>query len=114
VPVEVLPGPVISHGRSWIGVAGSDLHVAQADAGVEHGGDECVAKHVRVHPCDPYAHLVGQGLQPPGSGMPVHPNTVCVAQDRPVVAAMHGAVDRAGHRRWQRDQDGLVALARGS
>jgi hypothetical protein len=31
-------------------VPGGDLDVAQVDAGVEHGGDEGVPQHVRVHP----------------------------------------------------------------
>ena len=46
--VEVLAGAVVAHGGAWVGVAGGDLHVAEADAGVEHGGDESVAKHVRA------------------------------------------------------------------
>ncbi len=47
--VEVLAGAVVAHGCSRVGVAGGDLHVAEADAGVEHGRDEGVAQHVRVH-----------------------------------------------------------------
>ena len=39
VAVQVLAGPVVSHGRARIGVAGGDLDVAQVDSGVEHGRD---------------------------------------------------------------------------
>jgi hypothetical protein len=35
---------------NWSVVAGGDLDVAQVDAGVEHGGHEGVAQHVRTHP----------------------------------------------------------------
>jgi hypothetical protein len=35
VPVEVAAGAVVAHGGAWVGVAGGDLHVAEADAGVE-------------------------------------------------------------------------------
>lgn len=46
--VDVLAGAVVAHGGSWIGVAGGVLDVAEAGAGVEHGGDERVAQHVGV------------------------------------------------------------------
>jgi hypothetical protein len=38
--VEVLAVSVVAHGGAWVGVPGGDLHLAQVDAGVEHGGDE--------------------------------------------------------------------------
>ena len=50
MPVEVLAGTVVAHGGARVGVAGGDLHVAKVDARVEHGGDEGMAQHVRVHP----------------------------------------------------------------
>jgi hypothetical protein len=34
-------------------VAGGYLDVAEADAGVEHGGHEGVSQHVRMHPWYP-------------------------------------------------------------
>ncbi len=34
--VEVLSGPVVSHGGSGVGVAGGDLHVAQVHPGVRN------------------------------------------------------------------------------
>src|SRR6266542_3384581 len=40
VAVEVLAGPVITHGRTRIGVAGGDLDGAQVHPCVEHGRDE--------------------------------------------------------------------------
>lgn len=40
VPVEVVAGAVAAHRRAWVGVAGDDLDVAEANADVEHGGDE--------------------------------------------------------------------------
>jgi hypothetical protein len=48
VAVEILAGPVVAHGGSWVGVAGGDRDVAQADAGVEYGRHERVAQHMRV------------------------------------------------------------------
>jgi hypothetical protein len=39
--VEVLAGSVVAHGGSRVGVAGGDLHVAEADAGVEPGTEQC-------------------------------------------------------------------------
>jgi hypothetical protein len=43
VAVEVAAGAVVAHGGAPIGVAGGDLHVAQAHAGVQHGGhDMCL------------------------------------------------------------------------
>ena len=83
VAVEVLAGPVVAHGGAGVGVAGGDLDVAQVDAGVEHGGDEGVAQHVRVHPRQPDPGLVGEGVQASGGGVPVHPGAASGAQDRP-------------------------------
>jgi hypothetical protein len=50
VAVEVTVGPVVAHGHTRVGVAGGDLHIAQADAGIQHGGHVDVAQHVRMHP----------------------------------------------------------------
>jgi hypothetical protein len=43
--------------------------------------------------------------------VPIHPPTGRVAQGRPLRPAFGGVLDPAGHRRWWRNQDGLVALA---
>src|SRR6266508_2997213 len=111
VAVEVLAGPIVAHRGARIGVARGDLHVAEADAGVEHGRHEGVAQHVRVHPRDPYPSGGSQVPEPSRRGMPVHPRAEGVAQDRSVGAAVDGAVDRSGHRWWQRDEHDLAALA---
>jgi hypothetical protein len=47
---RLLRAVVVAHGGARVGVSGGDLHVAQVDAGVEHGGDERVPQHVWVHP----------------------------------------------------------------
>jgi hypothetical protein len=62
-----------------VGMAGGDLHVAQVDAGVEHGGDESVPEHVRVHPCDPHAPDVGEMSETKSGGVAVHPHPSLVA-----------------------------------
>src|SRR5215213_5874021 len=46
VAVEVLADAVVAHRRSWVGVPGGDLDIAQVHAGVQHRGHVGVAKHV--------------------------------------------------------------------
>jgi hypothetical protein len=70
VPVKVFAGSVISHRGAGIGVAGGDLDVPQIDPGVEHGGDEDVAQHVRMHPRRPHHRHLGQATQPPSGAVP--------------------------------------------
>jgi len=96
VAVEVLAG-LVAHGGAWVGVAGGDLYVAQAHAGVEHGRHVGVSEHLRVHPGHPDAGAGGPVLEATGGGAPVHPGAEAVAQDRPVDAVVDGAVDRSGH-----------------
>jgi hypothetical protein len=60
VPVKVLACPVVPHGGAGVGVPRCDLHVAQVDPGVEHGGDKGVPEHVRVHPWQPHACDAGE------------------------------------------------------
>jgi hypothetical protein len=91
--------------------ASGDLHVAQADAGVEHGGDEGVAQHVRVHPRHPDPGGDRKMPEPTGRRVPVHPRPLGVAQDRTGFTALDGTVEGTGHRWWQRGQDDLAALA---
>jgi len=100
VSVEVLVGSVVAHGGAGVGVTCGDLHVPQADAGVEHGGHKRVAQHVGVHPRHPDAGGGGQVLESAGGGVAVHSDAEDVAQDRPVGAVVDGAVDRTGYRRW--------------
>jgi hypothetical protein len=52
-----------------------------------------VAEQVRMHPRDPDSCRVGQLLQPAGGRVPIQPRAVCVAQGRPAIAAVDGAVD---------------------
>lgn len=35
-----------------VGVAGNDLHIAQVNAGIRHGRDKCMSKHIRVRSGD--------------------------------------------------------------
>jgi hypothetical protein len=65
VPVQVLASPVVSHGGAWIGVPG-DSHVAKVHTGIQHGGDEGVQEHARVHPGDRDAGVFGEPVEPAG------------------------------------------------
>ena len=89
---------------------GGDLDVAEADAGIQHGGDEGMSEHVGVHPGHPDPGGLGQVLEPTGRGVPVHPGTQGVAEDRPVVVAVDSLIDGAGHRWGQGHEDDLAAL----
>ena len=81
--VEVLAGAVVADGGAWVGVAGGDLDVTEADAGVEHGGDEGVPQHVRVHPRHPDPGTGSQLLEAAGRGVPVQaPAKVFTPTDR--------------------------------
>jgi hypothetical protein len=70
-----------------------------------------VPEHVRVRPGDPHARLLCEPPEPPGSGMPVHPRTAIIEQDRADGPGTGSAVDSAADRWRQRDQDDLAALA---
>jgi hypothetical protein len=48
VPVAGDAGAVVPHRGARIGVGGGFLDVAQRDAGIERGGDECVTQRVRA------------------------------------------------------------------
>jgi hypothetical protein len=92
-------------------VAGGDLHVAEADAGVAHGYDEGVAQHVRVRPWHLDSGGRGQALEPAGRCVPVHPRAEGVTQDLASVAVVDRPVDRPGHCRRERNEDDLASLA---
>ncbi len=55
--------PSLAHRRARVGVAGSDLDVAQVNPSVEHGRDEGMAKHVWMCPGDAYARGFGEPSQ---------------------------------------------------
>jgi hypothetical protein len=111
VPVEVLAGAVVAHGGPGVGVTGGDLHVAEADAGVEHRRHERVPQHVGMRPRHPDPRDLGEVLESAGGGMPVHPPTMAVAQNRPTGAFIDGPVDGSGDRGWQRNEDDLATFA---
>jgi hypothetical protein len=68
-------------GGAWVGVAGSDLDVAQVDTGLEHGGDEGVAQRVQVHAGQVDAGALGEPAQASGGAVPVHPYPAAVEQE---------------------------------
>jgi hypothetical protein len=93
VPIEVLAGTVISHRGFRISMAGGDLDIAEADAGVEHGRDERVPQHVWMHPRYPDPGGLGQMLESAGGGVAVHAGADPVEQDRPGAPVADRAVD---------------------
>ncbi len=99
--VQVVSGAVVAHGGARVGVEGGDLDVAQVDAGVEHGGDEGVSQHVRVHPGQPDASLAGEGVQPPGGGVPVHSGAAPGPQNGTCGSLCDGMVDGSTYRWWE-------------
>ena len=93
------------------GVPGGDLDVAQVHARIERRGDEGVTEHVRVCPRNVYPGGLGQLAQAPGGGVPVHPGTAAVEQNRAARAGADRLVDRPADRGRQQDQDYLGAVA---
>jgi hypothetical protein len=111
VTVQVLAGSVITHCRAWVGVAGGNLDVAQVDSSVEHGRDECVAKHVRMSLGCLYAGSFGEPPQAACGRVPVHPGAAGVEQDRSAGARAYCLVDGPadGWRQWDEDDFGAFA-----
>jgi hypothetical protein len=62
-------------------------------------------------PADPHARSASQIPQAPSGGMPVHPGSPPVEQDRSYYPASDGAVDRPPDGRRQRHEHDLAALA---
>ena len=109
--VQVLASPVVAHRGARVGVAGGDLDVAQVDASVKYGRDECVAQHVRMCPDDLDAGRLGEAVQAAGGRVPVHPGAAAVDQDRPARPRADCPVDRPADRWRQRHQDDLGTFA---
>jgi hypothetical protein len=61
-------------------VTGGQLHVAQRDAGVEGGHDECGTQHVWVNVFEP--GLCADRLDPAVGGAWIEPSPVVASQDR--------------------------------
>jgi hypothetical protein len=104
-------GAVVTLVVPGVGVSGGDLHVAQVHAGVEHGGDEGVSQHVRVHARQLHASFLGEVPQPAGGAVPVHPSASAGYQDRSGVPVVDGAVDGTADGGWEGYEHDLVALA---
>jgi len=73
--------------------------------------NEGVPEHVRVWPGDPDPRCLGESPQAAGGGVAVHPDAATGEQDWSAGAGAGCPVDRAADRGWQRDEDGLGALA---
>src|SRR5690242_14562815 len=67
IAVQVLARSVVAHGGSRVGVPGSDLDVAEVDAGIEHGRDEGMPEHMRMGPGDLDAGGLSEVVQAAGS-----------------------------------------------
>ncbi|GAB2471225.1 hypothetical protein GCM10027030_02360 [Luteococcus sediminum] len=92
-------------------MTGGDLHVTLVNTGIEHGGDEVVAQHVRVHRGRRHPSGLCQGTQAPRREVAIHACPAGAAQDRPAGAAIHGALDGSLDRGRQWGLDNLAALA---
>jgi hypothetical protein len=64
-----------------------------------------------MRPGNRHAGLLRELPQTAGGGVPVHPGTAAVEQDRAAHPACDSAVDGPADGRRQRDQDDLAALA---
>lgn len=84
-----------------VGVTGGDLDIPEVDADIEHGRDEGMTEHMRVGPGDPDSRRIDELVQAACGGMPVHPCTAAVEQDR----SAHAGSDRPADGWRQRDQD---------
>ncbi len=108
--VEVGSRAVVSHRRARICVACSDLDVAKIDSSVKHRGHEGLPQHVRVHPVLAHARDPGNGLQPSGGAVPVHPDSSAASEHRSVKAIVDRPVEGSTHSWWQRHEGDLVAF----
>jgi hypothetical protein len=108
---RVLAGSIVAHGGARVGVAGGDLDIPEVDAGVEHGGDEGVPEHVRVHAGQLDTGVLGEPAQSSGSAVPIHARAACGQKHRAGAPLVNGALEGAAHSEWKRNEYDLVALA---
>jgi len=90
-------------------VAGRPRHVSRRAEPPQTGDGEITPFWGRFR--QPHPGSRGQVAEAAGAGVPVHPGTAPVAQQRPVLAAVDGPVDGPPDRGRQRDEDDLGALA---
>jgi hypothetical protein len=64
-----------------------------------------------VHPRQPHAGSLGEAAEASSGGVPVHPRSSRVDQDRPGRPGLDGAVDRPADRRRKRHEHEFGALA---
>jgi hypothetical protein len=87
------------------------IWTSRTDAGVEHGGDEGVPEHVRVHSSQVHAGRFGEPAQPSGGAVPVHAGGGGGQQDRSAGPVVDGSFQRASDGGWERYEYDFVALA---
>jgi hypothetical protein len=80
-------------------VARRDLHIAEVDPDIEHGGDKGAPQHVRVHPRKSDSGLLGEAPQPPCGAVSVHPCAARGEQDRACGPFVDGSLEGAADRR---------------
>jgi hypothetical protein len=111
VAVKSLAGAVVAHHGARVGVAGCDLDVPQVHSGVQNGGDEGMAEHMRVWPGDADPSGFGEPPQAASGGVTVHPGAAAVYQDGAASAGADRAVDGPPDcwRQWYQDDRGPFA-----
>ncbi len=109
--VEVLAGSVVPHGgagSAWRAAIWTSRRSTQASSMVV---TKVCRSNVRVHRGDLRAAEVGQAPQPAGGAVTIHPGPSATEEDGAARAVAYGPFDGPSHRRRQRYQDDLVALA---
>lgn len=82
MPIQIRARSVVAHGGAGVGVVGGDLHIAPVYTDVEHGGDERVPEHVRVHPRRSHHRCLRQPPEASASAVPVYSPASGVEQNR--------------------------------
>jgi hypothetical protein len=98
VAVQRGAGPVIAHGRAWVGVGSGFLDVAQRNPGVQTDGDERMPQRVWADRLgDPGA--AGDAADDPPGAVAVQPAPIGGQEDRPFAAITDGQVNCPGGAR---------------